>query len=97
MKNCILRGKILKLLSEQYPEGLERITLISIYYQYDKVDDIDKSLAYLCDKGYVQKKEHPHPYKENKKITFYKITPEGIDLIEGTTEAEPGIIIPAEA
>ena len=97
MKNCILRGKILKLLSEQYPEGLERITLISIYYQGDKVDDIDKSLAYLCDKGYVQKKEHPHPYKENKKITFYKITPEGIDLIEGTTEAEPGIIIPAEA
>ena len=51
MKNCILRGKILKLLSEQYPEGLERITLISIYYQSDKVDDIDKSLAYLCDKG----------------------------------------------
>ena len=97
MKNCILRGKILKLLSEQYPEGLERITLISIYYQCDKVDDIDKSLAYLCDKGYVQKKEHPQPYKENKKITFYKITPEGIDLIEGTTEAEPGIIIPAEA
>ena len=97
MKNCILRGKILKLLSEQYPEGLERITLIRIYYQCDKVDDIDKSLAYLCDKGYVQKKEHPHPYKENKKITFYKITPEGIDLIEGTTEAEPGIIIPAEA
>ena len=97
MKNCILRGKILKLLSEQYPDGLELITLISIYYQCDKVDDIDKSLAYLCDKGYVQKKEHPHPYKENKKITFYKITPEGIDLIEGTTEAEPGIIIPAEA
>lgn len=97
MKNCILRGKILKLLSEQYPEGLERITLISIYYQCDKVDDIDKSLAYLCDKGYVQKKEHPHPYKENKKITFYKITPAGIDLIEGTSEAEPGIIIPAEA
>ena len=53
MKNCILRGKILKLLSEVYPNGLERINLISIYYQTDKVDDIEKSLEYLCDKKYI--------------------------------------------
>ena len=97
MKNCILRGKILKLLSEQYPEGLERVTLVGIYYQCDKVEDIDKSLEYLCDKKYIVKKEHPHPYKENKKIIFYKITPEGIDLVEGTIKQEPGIIIPTEA
>lgn len=96
MKNCILRGKLLKLLSEQYPDGLERVTLISIYYQFDKVEDIEKSLAYLCDKGFIQKKEHPNIYNETKKIIYYKITPEGIDLVEGTSKQEPGIVIPQE-
>lgn len=97
MKNCILRGKILKLLSELYPNGIDRSTLVGIYYQYDKVDDIEKSLEYLRDKNFIVRKENPHPYKENKKVIFYKITPEGVDLIEGNIPEEPGIVIPAEA
>lgn len=97
MKNCILRGKILKLLYEVYPNGLERINLISIYYQTDKVDDIEKSLEYLCDKKYILKKELPHPLKENEKIVSYKILPLAIDLIEGTIEKDSGVVIPLEA
>ena len=97
MKNCILRGKILKLLSEVYPNGLERINLISIYYQTDKVYDIEQSLAYLCAKKYILKKELPHPLKENEKIVSYKILPLGIDLIEGTIEKDSGVVIPLEA
>jgi hypothetical protein len=97
MKNCILRGKILRLLSEVYPEGLERINLIGIYYQFDKVDDIEKSLAYLCDKKYILKKVYPHPCKENEQLVSYKILPLGIDLIEGSIEKDPGVVIPTEA
>lgn len=96
MKNKYLRGKILKLFFEFYPDGVERITLLGIYYQYEKIEDIDKSLEYLAEKGYVSKKENPHPYKINKKTVFYKITPAGIDLIEGTKN-DSGVLIPVEA
>lgn len=44
MKNNILRGKILRLLADMYPNGIERTSLVGIYHAYDKVDDIDKSV-----------------------------------------------------
>ena len=31
------------------------------------------------------------------KITYYKITPKGLDLIEGNAEVDSGILIPREA
>lgn len=96
MKNNILRGKILRLLTDMYPNGIERTSLIGIYHAYDKVDDIDKSVEYLVEKGLVTKVESPHPYKENAKIIFYKIAPAGVDLVEGNIPADPGIVIPLE-
>ncbi len=97
MKNNILRGKILKLLGDIYPDGIEQTSLIGIYHSYEKVDDITRSVEYLVDKNLVSKKESPHPYKEQKNVIYYKITPEGIDLIEGNSEPDSGIIIPMEA
>lgn len=97
MKNKFLRGEILKLLFELYPDGIERVTLIGIYYQFDKIEEIDKSLEYLFEKKYISKIESPHPYKRDKKITYFKITPEGIDLIDGTVAQDPGVVIPVEA
>lgn len=97
MKNNILRGKILKLLGDIYPDGIEQTSLIGIYHSYEKVDDITRSVEYLVDKKLVSKKESPHPYKEQKNVIYYKITPEGIDLIEGNSEPDSGIIIPMEA
>lgn len=97
MKNNVLRGKILKLLSDMYPDGIEQTSLIGIYHSYEKIDDITRSVEYLVDKKLVDKKENPHPYKENMSVIYYKITPAGIDLIEGNTAPDSGIIIPMEA
>jgi hypothetical protein len=96
MKDNILRGKILKLLREVYPEGVDRITVLSIFFQYHKTVDIDASLEYLADKGYVLKKESAHPYLEQELIRWYKLAPGGVDLLEGNVDADPGILVPRE-
>ena len=80
MKATILRGKILSLLNDLYPDGAEQTTIIGIFYQRFKVDDIIKSLQYLCDKDYVKKSETAHPYKANCLVYGYKILPAGIEI-----------------
>jgi hypothetical protein len=94
MKDNILRGKILDILKKVYPDGVDYRTLITILFQYHKTDDITASLEYLVDKEYVLKKEHPHPFMEQELIQWYKLSPRGIDLIEGNIESDPGILIP---
>jgi hypothetical protein len=94
MKDNILRGKLLGLLKEVYPDGVDYQTLIAILFQYHKTGDIIASLAYLADKDYVLKKEHPHPFTEQELIQWYKLTPKGMDLLEGNIGADPGIIVP---
>lgn len=96
MKENILRGKLLELLRKIYPEGIDQKTVMSILFQYHKVDDILTSLEYLIDKEYVLKKEHPHPYLKQEKIQWYKLTPKGIDLLDGSIPDDPGILIPRE-
>lgn len=93
MKLNILRGKILRLLHELYPNGIEYTSLLGIYYSYEKIENIRKSLQYLIDRNLVVQKESPHPYKEEKKILFYKISPAGIDLVEGSAKPIAGVCI----
>jgi hypothetical protein len=93
MKGNILRGILLDLMRKMYPEGIDYRTIITILYQYHKVDAISDSLEYLADKEYVQKKTAPHPYAEQETVCWYKITPKGIDLLEGNIESDPGILI----
>ena len=94
MKANILRGKLLGLLKKVYPDGVEKSTVISIFFQYHKMDDISSSLEYLVDKEYVIKKEYSHPYVTQEMIHWYKLSPKGIDLMDGNIPADPGIIIP---
>jgi hypothetical protein len=94
MKDNILRGKILDLLKKVYPDGVEYQTLITILFQYHKTSDITASLEYLADKGYVLKKEHPHPFMEQELVQWYKLTPHGVDLLEGNIAADPGVLVP---
>jgi hypothetical protein len=91
MKTNILRGKILAFLRDMYPEGADERSIVSIFYQYHKSVDIIDSLAYLSDKGYVQKKDLPHPYRKLESIKMFKISPTGIDLVEGNIPLDPGI------
>lgn len=94
MKSLILRGKILEFLRDLYPEGADERTIEGIFYEYHRYDDIIESLAYLADKGYADRKEVPHPYKSAERIRLYKITPAGIDLMDGTTTDPAVTIIP---
>jgi hypothetical protein len=93
MKDNILRGKILGLLKEVYPDGVDYQTLVLILFQYHKTSDIATSLEYLVDKGYVLKKQHSHPFKEQEFVQWYKLTPQGVDLVEGNVDADPGILL----
>ena len=97
MKNTLLRGKILRLLFELYPNGIEHTQLVGIYYQYEKVEEIERSVSYLVDRKLVARTVSPHPFKANATVTYYKITPEGIDLIDGTDASDSGIVVPVEA
>ncbi|MCL2722211.1 MAG: hypothetical protein FWD47_12855 [Treponema sp.] len=89
----ILRGKLLDLLRKVYPEGIDQKTIISILFQYHKSDDILSSLEYLTDKKYIIKKEQPHPFLKHEKIQWYKLTPCGIDLLDGNINDDPGILL----
>jgi hypothetical protein len=93
MKDNILRGKILDLLKKTYPDGVDYRSLITILFQYHKTGDIIASLEYLVDKGYVLKKESPHPFMEQELIQWYKLTPQGMDLLEGNIISDPGILV----
>ena len=94
MKDTILRGKLLELLRNVYPDGIEKSTIISILFQYHKAEDISASLEYLIDKGYAIRKEYPHPYVIQEVIHWYKLSPSGMDLLEGNISNDPGILIP---
>ena len=93
MKPNILRGELLRLLKDLYPNGMEEMGIIAVKRDYYKPDEIRASLAYLVDKEYVCRIETPHPYKEGEKIVGYKIAPRGIDLVEGNLSADPGITV----
>jgi len=97
IKTNFLRGKILRLLKDIYPDGMNQLDIVGIYYQYHKPTDIVRSLEYLSDKEYVVRKEMPHPYKAGESIVWYKLLPKGIDLVEGNIPADPGVTVVTEA
>ena len=93
MKDNILRGKILDLLKRIYPDGIEKKTFFTALFQYHKADDIRASLEYLVDMGFISLTEHPHPIFEHEKVQWYKLSPTGINLLEGNIKEDPGILI----
>ena len=95
MKQNMIRGKIIEFLHHIYPEGADQRSLVSCFYEYHKYDDIVQALEYLADKGYISRKEFPHPYKKNERVSLYKLTANGMDLYEGTI-VDPAVPIIAE-
>lgn len=92
IKHNILRGKILEFLRDLFPQGTDRITVIGIYYEYYRREDIVDALEYLVSKGCVDKREVPHPARKLEKLATYTINAFGIDLCDGTS-TDPGISI----
>ncbi len=90
-----LRGQIIDFLKRIYPKEIEELAIISVFYQYYTDKAIRQALAYLVDKGYVEKKESPHPTYRRKSLRFYRLTAKGIDLYENTIQDE-GVFLPEE-
>jgi len=92
-KENILRGKVLDLLRKFYPDGVDEASIVSILFQYHKIYDIQAALEYLKDKEYLLKKTQPHPFVMQEHVVWYKISPNGIDLLEGNIQPDPGILV----
>ncbi len=90
--NKQLRGAILQMMSNISPTAAEENAIIAAYYQYYKPSEIRKSLQYLVDSGFLAKSKDPHPYLRLEKITRYKISPKGINLLEGDA-CDVGIVV----
>ncbi len=84
--NKILRGAILQMMRAIDPTHAEESAIIAAYYQYYKPVDIRRALGYLTDSGYLERSKDPHPYMRLEKISRYKITPKGINLLEGDAQ-----------
>lgn len=92
MRRNELRGKLITFLAHIYPEKIEEMSVVGVFYEYHESDDIIKALAYLVDKGFVHLFELPHPYRERKTVRLYQISASGIDLADGTV-TDPGVMI----
>jgi len=90
-----LRGQILDFLKRIYPREIEELEIVAVFYQYHRDTEIRQALAYLVDKGYVEVKKVVMPYDKRRYRTLYKVSPKGIDLLEGTIE-DPAILLPQE-
>jgi len=86
MRIKLLRGLILDFLHRIYPRDIEKIGIIEAFYKDWKTRDIERALGYLRDKGYIEEITIPHPVRRFEKIAIYKITPDGIDVLEKTIE-----------
>jgi len=90
-----LRYKLLDFLYRVYPEAVEELTILEVFYEYHKAEDIKKQLQYLIDTGYINQKEVPFRLGSRRKIIQYKITPRGIDLLNGIIQ-DKAVPVPEE-
>ncbi len=94
-KGKALRGILLDFLQKIYPNEVELLGIYAVFYERYTVNEINKALGYLVDKGYVKEETVPNPYRRYRCIKTYKLTPKGLDLLEGTIN-DPGIFLPEE-
>ncbi len=90
MENQVIRDQVLELLREAGPNGAnEKVVTMALHKAGYRTDakQIQEALYYLQYKGLISAIQC-----ENKSLSIsmvvYMITPEGIDVLEGTTQAE---------
>ncbi len=88
-----IRLRILRTLHISHPFGVkERIIYLTINdagYEI-RENDIASELVYLREKGYVES-ERKFSKALREEVRIHKITPMGIDLLEGNLPEDPGI------
>lgn len=85
------RGEILTFLYGIHPLAISQVSIYQTYFQYYRTEDIDRILEYLVEKGYVEEEMIQPPNTMFEIVRNYKISPSGIDLLDGTI-TDPGII-----
>jgi DNA-binding PadR family transcriptional regulator len=83
---------MLEFLNRVYPSMVIELDIIGVFYRDYRDSNIRKALSYLVDKGYVEAIKKPHPVRRYDEQVLYKITPKGIDLLDGT-ENDNGILL----
>ena len=83
-RSPVLRGSILAFLAAVYPERVEELSIAGIKFEYYKYQDVLKALEYLVDRKYVERTCERHPAKLHETVRFYRASPPGIDLVDGT-------------
>lgn len=91
----LLRGDILSFIYNVFPQIVKDSNIISAYYEYYAVKDIQRSIYYLVERGFLVEEKRTNPIHRGKKDSFFNITAEGMAIVERTAE-DPGIYIEEE-
>lgn len=83
MESKTLRGMVLDFLRHVYPRPVMDLDIIGALYQDYRDTEIRDALAYLADKGYLERSEKEHPVRRYRKVITYRLTAAGVDLLEG--------------
>lgn len=78
------RGGILTFLYDIHPLSISLTSIYQTYFQYYGTEDIDRILEYLVEKNYVEEETVQPPNTMFETVNRYKISPAGIDLLDGT-------------
>lgn len=88
-----IRGRILKILEINYPEGVSdriiSLTLNDINYAVNS-GVLAGYLEYLAEKGYVENNEIDN-HELNMQMRISKLTAKGKDLLEGNIDQDVGV------
>lgn len=88
-----LRGKLLSFACYVYPASIDELSILGVFHEYHRHEEILKGIEYLVDGGYLDRDEVPHPYRPAEKVRMYKATPRGIDVQDGAEDAPQGIAL----
>lgn len=92
MNNKKIRGWMIRILERAYPVGLEADTLFKqlheLGYEITR-KEFEANISYLIDREFVEiQKFGELGFEEVLHNQFYKLTPAGIDLAEGTLQSK---------
>jgi hypothetical protein len=93
-KLCIERGRILRLVRDSgAAEGISVHGLTSIFARagrQDAADRVEEHVVYLFDRGYLVSTIERDQLSRVERW-MVRITSSGIDLLDGTIDADPGV------
>ena len=93
-QNIMARGEILRLARRYSPQKITLGSMDNIFQRAGVFSsmNLDENLEYLVGKNYLQREFLKDPASGVERW-IVKITPQGIDLLDGVIPADPGVDI----